>query len=84
MKTLNKTLFLKRLGSWLGKIRKFRGVSQDELSKKAGLSGGVVSRIESGAVDPQVTTIAKIAKALDVPAFKILQMEAGARVAQRV
>ncbi len=41
-------------------------LTQDELGKKAGLSGYTISRIESDQVAPRVSTIRKIAGALGV------------------
>jgi transcriptional regulator with XRE-family HTH domain len=51
-------------------IRKFRtkkGVSQDTLSKLAGISFNTVTKIEAGdTTNPTIETVNKIAKALDV------------------
>jgi len=51
-------------------IRKFRtkkGVSQDTLSKLAGVSFNTVTKIEAGDTpNPTIETVNKIAKALDV------------------
>ena len=51
-------------------IRKFRtkkGVSQDTLSKLAGISFNTVTKIEAGDTpNPTIETVNKIAKALDV------------------
>jgi transcriptional regulator with XRE-family HTH domain len=51
-------------------IRKFRtkkGVSQDALSKLAGISFNTVTKIEAGDTpNPTIDTVKKIAKALDV------------------
>jgi transcriptional regulator with XRE-family HTH domain len=41
-------------------------LTQDELGKKAGISGFTISRIESDQVAPRVSTIRKIALALDI------------------
>ncbi len=41
-------------------------LTQDELGKKAGLSGYTISRIESDQVAPRVSTIRKIAGALGI------------------
>lgn len=51
-------------------IKKYRakiGISQDKLSKLAGITLHTITKIESGATpDPRIETMAKIAKGLDV------------------
>lgn len=51
-------------------IKKFRdkkGISQDKLSKLAGVTLHTITKIESGATaDPRIETIKNIAQALDV------------------
>ncbi len=50
-------------------VREYRDkaiLTQDELGEKAGLSGYTISRIESNQVAPRVSTIRKIAGALDI------------------
>lgn len=51
-------------------IKKYRakiGISQDKLSKLAGITLHTITKIESGATpDPRIETMAKIAKGLGV------------------
>ena len=51
-------------------IKKYRnklGISQDTLSKKAGLAFSTVAKIEAGSTpDPRIETVKKIADALGV------------------
>ncbi len=51
-------------------IKRYRaklGISQDKLSKLAGITLHTITKIESGATpDPRIKTIKKIADALDV------------------
>ena len=48
------------------KIRQKKAVSQDKLSKLAGLTLHTIAKIESGAtLDPRIETVKKIADALD-------------------
>ncbi len=43
------------------------GISQDKLSKLAGITLHTITKIESGAtLDPRIETVKKIAKALDI------------------
>lgn len=51
----------------LKKIRKSKGLSQVTLATNADLSPGLVGDIESGRRNPTLTSIEKIAIALDVP-----------------
>ena len=46
-------------------LRINKGISQTELAEKAGTKQTVISRIERGTCEPTITTIQKIAKALD-------------------
>lgn len=43
-----------------------KGISQRELAREIGMSGQMISKIERGETTPSVTTIDKIAKALNV------------------
>ena len=55
------------------KYRKRKGVSQDKLSKLAGVTYNTVIKIESGAtLNPRVETLRIIAKALDVTVDSLL------------
>ena len=55
--------------SWSTALRDARrnaGISQRELASVVGFPQGHISRIESGAVDPRVSSAAKIARALEL------------------
>lgn len=67
--------FLKEFGLKLAKIRKAKGYSQDRLCLEAGFARGTLSKIEAGKVDPQLTTLARIAETLEVPLKKITDFE---------
>lgn len=55
------------------RYRDKKGVSQDKLSKLAGVTLHTITKIESGATaDPRVETIKSIAKALDVKVDDLL------------
>ena len=55
------------------KYRKKKGVSQDKLSKLAGVTYNTVIKIESGAtLNPRVDTLRLIAKALGVTVDSLL------------
>lgn len=45
-------------------LRKKLGITQKELAEKAGVSQALIARIEAGTIDPRVSTLRKILKAL--------------------
>lgn len=55
-----------KFGAKLRKIRKERNLSQEELSKAAGLDRTFVGKIERGERSPSLQTISKLATALDI------------------
>lgn len=54
------------IGGKLRRLREARGLSQRELAKRAGVSNGAISLIESGGNDPTVGMLKKILTALSV------------------
>jgi transcriptional regulator with XRE-family HTH domain len=55
------------VGKKIKKYRKKLGISQDTLSKKAGLAFHTIAKIETGATpNPTIDTVKKIADALGV------------------
>lgn len=53
--------------SKLQEVRTTRGMTQLELSEMANISRTGLSLIETGAAEPRIETLKKIARALDVP-----------------
>ena len=64
---MKKDVFLKKLGKHIAKIRKNRGFSQDRLYIEAELARRTIDRLETGQVDPRITTLFKISVTLQVP-----------------
>jgi len=63
----------KRLGWMLKAMREARGLTQDELAKKAKLSKPYISQIENGVrKNPSLPTLERLAKALGVPVRDLL------------
>jgi transcriptional regulator with XRE-family HTH domain len=60
------------LGKNLRAARKKRRMSQIDLAHRSGLEQGEVSRIERGLRDPQVSTVEKLAAAVEVPPGRLL------------
>jgi transcriptional regulator with XRE-family HTH domain len=54
-------------------LRKARGVSQEALAKRAGISRTYLARLETARQDPTLSTLEKLAKALKVPIEKLLK-----------
>ena len=60
------------VGKRIKEHRKSRGFSVRKLAENAGLSPSMISQIESGKVDPSLTTLRNLAIALDVPMFYLV------------
>jgi transcriptional regulator with XRE-family HTH domain len=60
------------LGKNLRAARKKLGLSQGEVSQRSGVEQGEISRIERGIRDPQVSTLKKLAAAVEVPPGRLL------------
>ena len=57
----------------LKRLRKTRGITQEVLARKAGVSLGYVARLEIGRHDPKLSTLKRLAKALGVPVAELLE-----------
>ena len=64
---------LVRIGSRIRDLRKERGLSQEAVAELSGLSRAYFGRIERGDADLSVTSLLKIARALNVPAAFLLE-----------
>ena len=60
------------LGKNLLAARKKLGLTQEEVSARCGVQAGEVSRIERGKRDPQVSTLEKLATAVELPPGRLL------------
>ncbi len=54
-------------------LRIKRGMSQEALAKKAGISRGYLLRLEAGRQDPSLSTLTSLAKALKVKVGDLLK-----------
>lgn len=59
--------------SSIAQLRLQKGWSQAELAKRASTSQSYIARLELGNVDPQVSTVIKIAKALGLPVAAVVK-----------
>jgi len=62
-----------RLGANIRKMREDKGLLQKEFSKKVGLDPAYLSNIETGKMNPTVTTIEKIAISLGVKVDELMK-----------
>jgi transcriptional regulator with XRE-family HTH domain len=63
----------KRLGRNLRSLRQAKGLSQEAFAEEAGLHRTYVSDLERGARNPSLTVVDKLARALGVPAGRLLE-----------
>jgi len=61
-----------KLGPNLRAARIKLGLTQEEVAHRSGLQPGEISRIEHGKRDPQVSTVERLAKALETTPGKLL------------
>ncbi len=59
-------------GRVLQRLRKTKGLSQEELSLRSGLDRTFISRLEGGQRQPTISTLIKLAQALNVSAASIV------------
>ncbi len=60
------------LGNNLKRLRKYKGLSQDQLSKITGIRVAHVSKLENNASDPKLSTIYKLMDGLECSAESLL------------
>ncbi len=65
---------LVHLGSTLRRVRAQRGWSQEKLAELAGLDRSYVGQIERAVVSPTLSTLEKLASALQLPPSELIRM----------
>ena len=65
---------IKAFGKNLSKLRKEKGLSQEELTYRCDLSKNMVGNIERGEVNPTLSTIVALAKGLEIPAKELFDI----------
>jgi transcriptional regulator with XRE-family HTH domain len=60
------------LGKNLRAAREKLGLTQEEVAERSGVQAGEVSRIERGKRDPQVSTVEKLAAAVELSPGRLL------------
>ena len=69
----------RRVGINVKKFRKEHGLSQEQLAFECGLHRTYISGVERGIRNPTVLVLERIAAALEIPASRLLEEEAGPR-----
>ena len=69
----------RRVGLNLKRLRQERGLSQEAFAFQAGLHRTYVSGVERGVRNPTVVVLEALARALDVPTFRLLEEPADGR-----
>ena len=62
-------------GEYIKKIRQEKGLSQKELGEKLGVSQQMIGQWETGKANPKIETIQKIADALEVELWEIVELD---------
>lgn len=60
------------IGTGLTSVERSGGLTQEEVAERSGVQAGEVSRIERGKRDPQVSTLEKLAAAVELPPGRLL------------
>lgn len=63
----------KRVGNNVSRLRRAKGLSQEELAFESGLHRTYISGVERGIRNPTVLVLAKMAKGLDVKVSALLE-----------
>ena len=66
-------MLVERLAKRIKALREQRGLTQEALAEKAGVSRGYLARLETGRHGPRVSTVEKLAKALRVKVTDLLK-----------
>ena len=62
-----------KLGKNLKRIRTEKGITQGDIVRKLGVSRSFISNIENGKTNPTLSTISKLARALDVKIEELIK-----------
>jgi transcriptional regulator with XRE-family HTH domain len=62
-----------KVAARIKKVRERRGLTQEALAAKAGVSRGYLARVETARHEPTLTVLAKLAKALRVRVGRLVE-----------
>lgn len=60
-----------KVGHRIQRLRELKGLSQQDLAAKCNFEKSNMSRLEAGRVNPTLSTIDKVAKALEIPVMEL-------------
>lgn len=60
-----------KIGNVIRELRKSKGLTLEALAYEAGMTGGNISRIERGEIDPPVGSLLKLCTALNIAASEV-------------
>jgi transcriptional regulator with XRE-family HTH domain len=63
------------VGEQLKKLRTLRALTQAEVAERAGVTTATVARVERNEIEPRMTTLRKLAAALDVHPAELVRGE---------
>ncbi|MEO9805005.1 MAG: helix-turn-helix transcriptional regulator [Reichenbachiella sp.] len=69
----DKSVFLKKLGSYLKGVREEKGITTTQMSRLMLMDSGNYTRIESGKTNPTAHTLKKFAAVLDMSLSELLR-----------
>ncbi len=59
------------LGDRIKKVRKEKGLTQEDVAIKIGVKRSVISKYENGMIEPSISQLKKIANALEIPWYEL-------------
>ena len=66
-----------KVGIQIQKIRELKGLSQQDLAAKCNLEKSNMSRLEAGKVNPTLSTLEKVATALEINIIELFKLFVG-------
>jgi HTH-type transcriptional regulator/antitoxin HipB len=72
-----RTRLVFELGEQIRTTRERRGMTQDDLAKRAGTSQPAIARMEAGGVEPRIDTMERIGRALGIDRIVRFEEPAG-------
>jgi transcriptional regulator with XRE-family HTH domain len=72
---LDKAAFKKKFGQHISTLRKKKNLTQSQLARLCGKDAQSIHKLENGNFAPTIIYLYEIAKALDVPLWKLCDFE---------
>lgn len=65
------------LGNALRRVRRERGISQEDFAEMAGVHRNYVGRVERGEIDPSLSSLRGLARAAKMPLSRLIELSEG-------